>query len=124
MIEFTYAKAADAPGAVSLAGASANAKYLGGGTNLVDLMREAVETPDALVDVAGLSSPIEQSDDGALLIGAAATNAAVATSCNAPAAPTSTTMLRVATSAIPARAATRWTGSTASTPSWAPRPLA
>ena len=35
-------------------------KYLGGGTNLVDLIRETVEQPDALVDVTGLSSAIEK----------------------------------------------------------------
>ena len=54
------------------------AKYLGGGTNLVDLMRETVEVPSALVDVTGLSAEIEETDDGGLMIGAAARNTAVA----------------------------------------------
>ena len=66
------------PDALRLAGTTAGAKYLGGGTNLVDLMRETVEQPDALVDVTGLSSDIEVRDDGSLLIGAAAKNTAVA----------------------------------------------
>ena len=55
-----------------------NAKYLGGGTNLVDLMRETVESPAALVDVTGLSAEIEETDDGGLMIGAATRNTAVA----------------------------------------------
>jgi xanthine dehydrogenase YagS FAD-binding subunit len=80
MIEFSYARAEDAPGAIRLSGAAAHPKYLGGGTNLVDLMRETVERPDALVDVTGLSSDIEERDDGSVLIGAAAKNTAVAAS--------------------------------------------
>ncbi len=77
MTPFSYARAGDAAEAIQL-GAKDRAKYLGGGTNLVDLMRETVERPTALVDVTGLSSLIEESDDGGLLIGAAAKNAAVA----------------------------------------------
>lgn len=76
MRPFTYARAADAAEAVQLAGAGA-AKYLGGGTNLVDLMRETVERPAALVDVTGLADSIEEID-GRLVIGAAARNVAVA----------------------------------------------
>jgi xanthine dehydrogenase YagS FAD-binding subunit len=75
---FTYAKASDPAAAVRLVGASAAAKYLAGGTNLVDLMRERIERPAALVDVTGLSSAIEAREDGGLTIGAAATNTAVA----------------------------------------------
>ena len=78
MTPFTYSKAADASDAVRLAQAAAASKYLGGGTNLVDLMRETVETPAALVDVTGLSADIETREDGSVLIGAAAKNTAVA----------------------------------------------
>jgi xanthine dehydrogenase YagS FAD-binding subunit len=74
---FTYSRAGDPAEAIRLATAD-RAKYLGGGTNLVDLMRETVERPMALVDVTGLSSRIEESGDGCLLIGAAAKNSAVA----------------------------------------------
>ena len=74
---FTYARAATAADAVRLAG-EPKSKYLGGGTNLVDLMRETVECPGALVDVTRLSSAIEEQGDGGLLIGAAARNTAVA----------------------------------------------
>ena len=77
MTPFTYARAQDAGDAVRLA-ALADASYLGGGTNLVDLMRETVARPAALVDVTGLSSAIEARPDGSILIGAAATNTAVA----------------------------------------------
>ncbi len=59
-------------------GAVEGARYLAGGTNLVDLMREMIERPKALVDVTGLSHKIEERKDGSLLIGAAATNTAVA----------------------------------------------
>ncbi|WP_156679970.1 FAD binding domain-containing protein [Sphingomonas profundi] len=78
MIAFSYAKAEDAAAAVRLAGADAGGAYLGGGTNLVDLMRETIARPTSLVDVTGLSAAIEAQDDGGLLIGAAAKNTAVA----------------------------------------------
>ena len=77
MTPFDYVRAGDAAEAVRLGGA-AGAKYLGGGTNLVDLMRETVERPAALVDVTGLSDAIEERDDGSLLIGAAVRNTALA----------------------------------------------
>jgi xanthine dehydrogenase YagS FAD-binding subunit len=77
VIEPTYSRATDAADAIRRAEGE-NAKYLGGGTNLVDLMRETLETPSALVDVTGLSAEIEETDDGGLLIGAAARNTAVA----------------------------------------------
>jgi xanthine dehydrogenase YagS FAD-binding subunit len=77
VIELSYARATDAADAIRRA-ADADARYIGGGTNLVDLMRETVETPAALVDVTGLSTEIEETDGGGLMIGAAARNTAVA----------------------------------------------
>jgi len=77
MTPFTFARAHDAAEAVRL-GAPAGSKYLGGGTNLVDLMREHVEQPSTLVDVTGLSGAIDERPGGGLLIGAAATNTALA----------------------------------------------
>jgi xanthine dehydrogenase YagS FAD-binding subunit len=77
MTPFTYARADDVAGAIGLLDRTPSAKFLGGGTNLVDLMREGVETPDALVDVTRLSRAIENKDGG-LVIGAAATNTALA----------------------------------------------
>lgn len=77
MTPLSYIKAADAAAAVRL-GIGTGARYLGAGTNLVDLMRETIERPQILVDVSGLSKTIEELPDGGLLIGAAATNTAVA----------------------------------------------
>lgn len=77
MTPFRYARAGDVDEALRL-GAPAGVKYLGGGTNLVDLMRETVERPDALVDVSGLGRDIEEQADGSLLIGAEVRNTALA----------------------------------------------
>lgn len=76
MTPFSYARAGDAAEALRL-GAN-GAAYLGGGTNLVDLMRETVARPERLVDVTGLSAAIEETGDGGLLIGAAVRNTALA----------------------------------------------
>jgi xanthine dehydrogenase YagS FAD-binding subunit len=77
MIPFTYSRAADPAEAVRL-GAVVSARYLGGGTNLVDLMRETIEAPSALVDVTGLSDTITETEQGGLLVGAAVRNTALA----------------------------------------------
>lgn len=77
MTPFAFARASDVPEAVRL-GAQPQAKFLGGGTNLVDLMREMVEQPATLVDVTGLSNAIEEQVDGSLLIGAGVRNTALA----------------------------------------------
>ena len=77
MIELAYTRAADPADAIRHA-QNEDAKYLGGGTNLVDLMRETVEVPSVLVDVTGLSAEIEETDDGGLMIWAATRNTALA----------------------------------------------
>src|SRR5471032_2376415 len=77
MNPFTYERASDSQAALTL-GAQSGAKYLGGGTNLVDLMRETIEHPVVLVDVTGLSCAIEETGDGGLRIGAGVKNTAVA----------------------------------------------
>jgi len=76
--DFAYARADNAAAAIDLVSRTPGAKYLGGGTNLVDLMREGIEQPDALVDVTHLSHRIEELSDGGIRIGAAAKNAEVA----------------------------------------------
>ena len=76
MTPFNYSRAKDASDAVRRAGVE-SAKYLGGGTNLVDLMRETIERPTALIDVTGLSASIEE-HDGGLMVGAAVRNTALA----------------------------------------------
>ena len=78
MNNFTYNRAETAESAINLFGQNANTKFLGGGTNLVDLMRENIEQPSALIDVTHLSGEIEELENGAIVIGAAAKNTAVA----------------------------------------------
>ena len=76
MTPFTFSRAHDAADAVRM-GAVPDARFLGGGTNLVDLLRETLERPAALVDVTGLDDGITE-EGGGLLIGAAARNSTVA----------------------------------------------
>ena len=77
MRPFAYERAADAEAAV--AAAAGGATYLGGGTNLVDLMKLGVETPERLVDVSRLPhDAIEELPGGGLRIGAAVRNSDLA----------------------------------------------
>jgi xanthine dehydrogenase YagS FAD-binding subunit len=79
MREFGYQRASDVSGAVALLGTDPQARYLGGGTNLVDLMKTGVEKPALLVDVRELPlDRIEATGDGGLLIGATVTNSDLA----------------------------------------------
>jgi xanthine dehydrogenase YagS FAD-binding subunit len=78
MRPFAYERATDAAGAVA-AVAQPGAMYLGGGTNLVDLMKLGVETPERLVDVSQLPyDRIEDVPGGGLRIGAAVRNSDLA----------------------------------------------
>ncbi|UKY54061.1 FAD binding domain-containing protein [Streptomyces inhibens] len=79
MREFGYQRVFDVPGAVAQLGADPDARYLGGGTNLVDLMKAGVERPALLIDVRELPlDGIETTDDGGLRIGATVTNSDLA----------------------------------------------
>jgi len=79
MREFDYRRAADAHEAVTLLAENPEGRLLGGGTNLVDLMKTGVENPALLVDVRGLPfDRIEVTGDGALTIGATVTNSDLA----------------------------------------------
>ena len=74
-----YERAADAGAAATAVTARPDAKYLAGGTNLVDLMKLGVERPGLLVDVTRLGyGAIEHRDDGAVVIGATVANADLA----------------------------------------------
>jgi xanthine dehydrogenase YagS FAD-binding subunit len=76
---FRYERANDERGAVATLAATPGAKFLAGGTNLVDLMRLGVETPALLVDVRRLPyDRIEARDDGGLRIGAGVRNSDLA----------------------------------------------
>ncbi|MFF3403892.1 FAD binding domain-containing protein [Streptomyces sp. NPDC002659] len=79
MREFGYERVVDVSGAVALLGADPDARFLGGGTNLVDLMKAGVERPALLVDITGLPlDGVEFSHDGGLRIGATVTNSDLA----------------------------------------------
>ncbi|BDM70833.1 oxidoreductase [Streptomyces nigrescens] len=79
MKEFGYQRVFDVPGAVALLGADPEARCLGGGTNLVDLMKAGVERPGLLVDVRELPlDGIEFTKGGGLRIGATVTNSDLA----------------------------------------------
>ncbi|MET9898865.1 xanthine dehydrogenase family protein subunit M [Streptomyces sp. NPDC006446] len=75
MREFGYERAVDVSGAVALLADDPDARFLGGGTNLVDLMKAGVERPARLVDVREL--PLDRIDftpATGLRIGATVTN--------------------------------------------------
>lgn len=79
MREFSYRRALDVSGAVSLLAEDPGARPLGGGTNLVDLMKAGVERPTLLLDVQELPlGDIVFTPDGGLRIGATVTNSDLA----------------------------------------------
>ena len=78
MKPFAYERPADAEAAIALLERSEGARYLAGGTNLVDLMKLEVETPPLLVDVRDLGTAVEETAAGGLRIGAGVTNSALA----------------------------------------------
>jgi len=79
MRPFKYVRARSPEEAAGLAAETPNAKFIAGGTNLLDLMKLQIETPATLIDVNGLSlDKIEQTDDGGLRIGALVRNADLA----------------------------------------------
>ncbi len=79
MKPYRYERAEDVPGAVATLAAEPDGAFLGGGTNIVDLMKLGVSTPDILVDVRRLTSDkIEDLPDGGLRIGAAVPNSDLA----------------------------------------------
>jgi xanthine dehydrogenase YagS FAD-binding subunit len=75
MRAFTYERAKDPVDAARIVAAQPGAKFIAGGTNLLDLMKIEVETPTHLVDVQDLKfDKIEKTSDGGLRIGALVTN--------------------------------------------------
>jgi xanthine dehydrogenase YagS FAD-binding subunit len=76
---FRYERATDPASAVALVAAEPRARFLGGGTNLVDLMKLGVETPELLVDVSDLDfGGIDARADGGFRIGAQVRNSDLA----------------------------------------------
>jgi xanthine dehydrogenase YagS FAD-binding subunit len=75
MRAFSYERATSPQQAVAAAASIENAKFIAGGTNLLDLMKLEIETPQHLIDINGLSlDKIEDTPDGGLRIGSLARN--------------------------------------------------
>ncbi|MFJ7342624.1 FAD binding domain-containing protein [Streptomyces sp. NPDC101110] len=79
MKEFAYVRAGSVEEATSAFASHAGSRYLGGGTNLVDLMKLGVETPATLIDVTRLPlDTIDELPDGAVRVGAMVRNSDLA----------------------------------------------
>jgi xanthine dehydrogenase YagS FAD-binding subunit len=79
MINFQYARANDLSDAVRQIAADPKAKFIAGGTNLIDLMKEDVERPTRLIDISRLPlKSVEATKDGGLRIGALVPNSDLA----------------------------------------------
>lgn len=79
MKNFLYTRAQDSKRALEIFGqAPEHTMFIAGGTNLVDLMRENIETPDRLIDVSTLETQLTTRPDGSLRIGAGVKNTALA----------------------------------------------
>ncbi|WP_224996183.1 xanthine dehydrogenase family protein subunit M [Cesiribacter sp. SM1] len=76
MRPFTYTRAKDVAAAVTDIRANSEARFIAGGTNLLDLMKIDVMKPRHLVDITRLAlDTIEETDEGGLRLGALVTNA-------------------------------------------------
>src|SRR5215203_5258953 len=78
MRPFRYTRAADPANAVQAASANPNARFLAGGSNILDLMKEDVERPTELVDITQLKLAQIKSTSNSISIGALAKNAVTA----------------------------------------------
>jgi len=79
MRPFTYERAASPAAAAKASSGNAGAKFIAGGTNLLDLMKLEIETPTHLIDVNGLGfDRIEPTAEGGLRVGALVRNTALA----------------------------------------------
>ncbi|CAL9571532.1 FAD binding domain-containing protein [Streptomyces sp. enrichment culture] len=79
MKPFAYVRAGTVQEATAAHAAHPGARYLAGGTNLVDLMKLGVETPETLVDITRLPlDTVEELPDGALRVGATVRNSDLA----------------------------------------------
>ena len=74
---FTYSRPSTQKGAVDAVAKEPTAKYIAGGTNLIDLMKKGVENPDRLIDINNLPLKEIRKQNGVLHIGALALNSDV-----------------------------------------------
>src|SRR2546423_344578 len=76
MNSFSYTRASAVADAVSEIATGNGTRFIAGGTNLIDLMKENVARPSRLIDVTRLPlNRIEETGDGGLRLGALVTNA-------------------------------------------------
>ncbi|GAB3572049.1 xanthine dehydrogenase family protein subunit M [Spirosoma luteolum] len=76
MNSFSYTRPDEVALAIDDRSQHAHARFIAGGTNLLDLMKENVERPDRLIDINQLPlSTITPTDEGGLRLGALVTNA-------------------------------------------------
>jgi len=79
MNRFTHTWAGDVASAISEIAGDGTAKFIAGGTNLIDLMKENVERPNRLIDISRLAlNRIDSAAGGGLRLGALARNSDVA----------------------------------------------
>jgi xanthine dehydrogenase YagS FAD-binding subunit len=79
MINFQYARATDVADAVRQIAADPRAKFIAGGTNLIDLMKEDVEQPSRVIDISRLPlRAVEETAAGGVRIGAMVPNSDLA----------------------------------------------
>lgn len=79
MREFSYLNVTEPGAALSALAEHRGSQFLGGGTNLVDLMKLGVQRPATLIDVTGLPfQQVERTGDGGLFIGGAVRNSDLA----------------------------------------------
>lgn len=79
MINFHYSRASDVADAVRQMSTDPTAKFIAGGTNLIDLMKSDVERPTRLIDISRLPlTKVEELSDGSLRIGALVPNSDLA----------------------------------------------
>ncbi|KGF62762.1 FAD binding domain-containing protein [Pseudomonas lutea] len=77
MNPFSYSKPSDIAQAVNLTGPTS--RFIAGGTNLLDLMKENVARPEHLIDITGLPmKDVRATDSGGVMIGALVSNADLA----------------------------------------------
>ena len=79
MINFQYTRAHDVSDAVRQIAADPLSKFIAGGTNLLDLMKDHIEQPSRLIDISQLPlKSVDDTEDGGLRIGALVPNADLA----------------------------------------------
>ena len=78
MINFDYTKAGTAQAAINAKTKDATAQFIAGGTNLVDLMKRGVASPQKLIDITGLPYKKIEKNGNFIRIGALALNSDVA----------------------------------------------